>query len=326
MKKLILLIAIIFCAGYVHGQVVIRKPNIFPGLKIKNTTQDVEISAAEVKDTIGTGMNWDFSGLVKDGNPEVNEVDVLNASATPYASVFPEANLAWLVSDSSGTGYAYVKLTDSELEVHGIATEKDTSKYIDPMLVMKFPFAYGNQFTDKTIFDAEGQLIEQNRIVKYVASGNLRTPDKLHNNVALIKSIEAFEMLGFTFKSESLVWYDENFQELMSINISYPALPGGEITYSAAYNITAPSSIEQRLEQKFTIYPNPASGYFSIVNSGTITQVIVSDIIGRTIDQIDVSFGENIVNINTEYYNAGIYNVKIVDHSGGETVQKLVIK
>jgi hypothetical protein len=70
------------------------------------------------------------------------------------------------------------------------------------------------------------------------------------------------------------------------------------------------------------IYPNPTKGTMTIENKGTLSKVIISNILGQTFSVIS-SPGENEV-INIENYPTGVYMVTAFDKQGNRTTQRLI--
>lgn len=290
-------------------------------------SQNVKVDANTLKDTTGTNKSWDFSGLTKDGPSSLGELVVVSVASTPYASLFPEATQAYKTTDETGTSYAYTKLTDSELTIYGSASNFDTSKFVDPMLFMKFPFNYGNSFNDMWSITNEGQTLEFNNNIKYVASGNLKTPGGTYNNVALVRRIQEFNPIpNVKVKTEVFTWFDENFEQVMEISINYASFPGQETTYSGSYEVTGPSSVEESAvtSNESNFYPNPTDGQVNLFNNGNLATLKVTDVMGRTMTEQKLSVGNNI--ISTLGWASGIYYSTITDLQGKTTVQRLIVR
>jgi Secretion system C-terminal sorting domain len=79
--------------------------------------------------------------------------------------------------------------------------------------------------------------------------------------------------------------------------------------FSIARSTNAFASISDKTEGKIHIYPNPSTGYFTIVGEG-IESVEVLDITGKTICKIIVE--DNYLNMDVSAFSKGIYLINIV--------------
>jgi hypothetical protein len=220
-----------------------------------------------------------------------------------------------------------MKVTDNDITVYGSASHQDTSKFIDPMLIMKFPFSYGNAFDDKWSIMNEGQTMEFNTNTKYVASGSLKTPGGNYPNVALVRRIQEFKPIPtMTIKTETFIWYNENFEEVMTITVSYPPVQGQPIQYSGSYDVMGPSSVEESAirSNETVFYPNPADGQVNLFNTGNLSTLKVTDVLGRTISEQNLSVGNNV--ISTLGWTSGVYYSTLTDLQGKTTVQRLIVR
>jgi hypothetical protein len=327
MKKTLLLIAFSLVCFCTYAQITINKPTINVGMRMQRISQNVIVDANTLKDTTGTNKSWDFSGLVKDGPSSIGDVEIVSVASTPYASMFPEANLASKTIDETGTNYSYIKLTDTEFSIYGSVSSQDTGKFIDPLTLMKFPFNYGNSFNDKFSVLAEGQTFEFDNNVKYVASGSLKTPGGSFSNVALIRRIQEFSpMPNVKVKTEIFSWFDDKFEQLMEISISYPSFPGQQTTYSGSYDVSGPSSVEELTTtfNQANFYPNPSDGQFNLFNTGNLSTLKVTDVLGRTMTEQKLFVGNN--TISTSGWTSGVYYGTLTDLQGKTTVQRLIVR
>src|SRR5690606_25212266 len=80
------------------------------------------------------------------------------------------------------------------------------------------------------------------------------------------------------------------------------------------------ASVNEVVNNLFTIYPQPANGFFEIYSNSTIDAVVIYDISGKII--LDIPLPENRINVAS--FAEGVYLVKIL--SGQHTsIKKLVV-
>lgn len=327
MKKTLLLLACILVCFSTYAQITITKPAMSEGMRFRQTSQSVKVLESTLKDTTGTGKSWDFSGLTKEGEAVTDEVVIVSPASTPYASLFPDANYAWKSTDPTGTTYSFMKTTDNDISIYGSASTMDTSKFIDPMMILKFPFSYGNSFNDKWSIMNQGQTMEFNTNTKYVASGSIKTPGGTYGNVALVRRIQEFKPIPtMTIKTETFMWYNESFDQVMTITISYPPVQGQPIQYSGSYDVMGPSSVEESIVtmNESSFYPNPTEGQVNLFNNGNLTTLKVTDVLGRTMTEQNLSVGNNL--FSTVGWTSGVYYCSTTDLQGKAYVQKLLVK
>jgi len=79
------------------------------------------------------------------------------------------------------------------------------------------------------------------------------------------------------------------------------------------------------MNEAITIYPNPSSGNFSVINSTeSLVSIEVMDLVGKVV--LTSQSKEKNIRLDMEYANKGVYFVQITNLSGNKIVKKLVIK
>ena len=84
------------------------------------------------------------------------------------------------------------------------------------------------------------------------------------------------------------------------------------------------TSINKASAASLSIYPNPASSQVTIANGSVIQQMVVTNIIGKEIININPN-SEN-VNLNVENLQKGIYILSIEDINGSVSSQRLIVE
>ncbi len=79
------------------------------------------------------------------------------------------------------------------------------------------------------------------------------------------------------------------------------------------------------LNEAVTIYPNPSSGNFTVINSTeSLVSIEVMDLVGKIV--MTSQSKEKNIRLDMESANKGIYFVQITNQAGNKIVRKLVIK
>lgn len=141
----------------------------------------------------GSNMTWDYSGLINTGS---ESVAFQSASATPYSSLFPLANLA--TNNGAGTWSYYASGTQG-LTYHG---DFDSAYGITtsslPYYICPAPFTYNDTSTRSSVsqnsYSANGiNYLEIDTVVSFFQAdgyGTLILPAGVFNNVLRIRITE----------------------------------------------------------------------------------------------------------------------------------------
>ncbi len=240
-----------------------------------NTSQEIQPmdpGAAGAKQT------WDFSSVQYNSK---SQCSFLQTAAHPTISGVGTYN--FLLSEN---GYEYL-MNSSEKMLEEIGYVNKDQKlslfYSDPVVKMKYPFAYGDQFTDH--FVGEAMFNESYKIDFYGditvtadAAGTLILPDRVVNGVLRVKSVKKglqVNMCGTTdVNIVKYGWYGQGYRyPLVSLNIVETSTNGNSpvLTTTAFTNTTQlqeksgivgaiqeiSSIAGSTSEVKVTISPNP---------------------------------------------------------------------
>jgi len=225
--------------------------------------------------TAGPNQIWDFSKIEYTGK---NPVSSMQPSSAMKTSGVQDFNL--LLKDS---GYDYfMKTSVNNLEEIGYVNKekKMTLSYSEPVVKMRYPFSYGDQFSDP--FTGVAFFNENYRIdfsgtntVTGDAYGTLILPDMVIKNTLRVKSVKKglqINMCGSTEISISRYsWYAPGFRyPVMTISIVENRYRGGvpEITKTAFVNTqqqrdgSAIASVNQGSQVETSdvsviLFPNP---------------------------------------------------------------------
>ena len=185
MKTLLLTSFLIALSVGLSAQTTLTYPNnaFVPGDSF--TYQEIQFA-----DPGNSGQNqiWDFSKIQFTGKSPFSTIQTANLPKVDGAGDY---NLSLLEN-----GYEYfMNSSENGLEEHGYSNPdlKLTLKYSDPVIKMKYPFAYGAQFTDHFIgiaYYSETNTIDffGDNAVSADASGTLILPDRVIDHTLRVKS------------------------------------------------------------------------------------------------------------------------------------------
>lgn len=164
----------------------------------------------------GASQIWDFSLIQYTGNTPVATLQEAPVPGMPGVGVY---NLSMIE-----TGYDYfMNSTSNQLEELGyMNAEKNlTLIYSDPVIKMKYPFGYGDQFTDHFIGVATYSVTNTidffgDYRVAADAYGTLIMPDKIIDNTLRVKTVKTglqINMCGTTdVNIVKYMWYAAGYR------------------------------------------------------------------------------------------------------------------
>lgn len=252
----------------------------------------------------GANVSWDIS---TSSNTKIAEVSMVNASATPHASTYPDANFALQFTIGSEVSYNIFKISSSAFEeLASNLGRSSATVYTLSRNALEFPLDYGNTFSDD--YQKQGQVVKTLNS-KYDAYGTLQTADSLYNNIVRVMQVNGD---GDT----SAIWWQVTATEMNPI---MQADDDGIIFWKRKVTTGTP---EVLLNNNLTVFPNPTSGNIQIGTnqSGTVTLFGIN---GQMVLHANCSIGEN--NLALDKLNAGIYYYKFQNLSGEFKTGKIVI-
>jgi len=290
----------------------------------------------------GNNQSWNFSSLTQVGSTYT--YDYTAPSATPYASKYPNATVAFNSSTSQGnSAYSFVSSSASTYEMWGIATNDVQTVYTNSQMVYQFPFTTSSSFTD--YFEGSGTNSQGlttyrkgNISVAADGYGTLQLPGGTFSNVMRVKVVQEFSdsvnIFGDDFVYEYLIttynFLHDNFrQQLLGISyteVTDPFFGTTTLTKSVLYFPGGTVSTgDAMVKNGISIYPNPANEYFTVAlpEKSENTTVEIMDMAGKIAGTFPVN--ETDVNIPTGSLPAGIYTVKVYNNTSVLTVQKIAV-
>jgi hypothetical protein len=311
MKK-IFTIGILLCALVNVAQPVILNGNNVPAIGFNAGIQSV--SGAGSPGAGGANLTWDFSSFSVN---TMGVVAIVDPALTPYTTTFPQANFCSKITPtgSSTSIYSYEKISSTLWEAiatnySGPGTGKDYTPNFESNL--KFPFSYGETFTDYFQSTTSAQYPVD---ITYDAYGTLITPSATYTNVVRIKKYWGPGDYSYSWMSTNPLFIIMNYNSTSN-------------SYVLVGSATADIQDINTNKLKVQLFPNPINSSSRFVISGNIknfqnTMIIIYDALGKEVKQLKVDANEII--INRDGLENGIYFYKLINSNQIVATGKLII-
>ena len=294
---------------------------------------DVEVS-------LGSAQLWNFSNVTNSPNKLTSHM--LPTSKGLKSSAIPDANI--IINENNNE--FYFKLNRNKMEQYGASTCGNTViKYDQPILKLKFPFAYGESysgaFTGRRISANGHEVALTGRYdVGVVGYGTLIMPTGQEvSNTLLLRTIRTY-VYGSTEQSTiTYRWYVENVRYPVFVVIRAKTNDGPERTIQTAYHENVPlqkKSLSAEIlssSDNLKAFPNPFAQYLNVtykLDTECKVRIDLYDMSGKRIHQIVSNIvqceGTYNVEINSEQVElpAGIYYVRA--KLGKDTFEQKIVK
>lgn len=341
MKKLIPGLLAFLAAFQVSAQITLTDADI--GAVGSSYIMGVDNSLDSTFNLGGDGPNqsWDFSSLGVDG---VDTVGFLDPANTPYPNDFPTSNLSIYQQDLDG--YAYLEYDAQSLSIIGLAGDPAGvgQTFIipldDPQTIAQFPFTYGSNVVDTSIFDIKAAFaIQFADSVRYQSTsirtleadsyGDLILPDGTHNTLRVKTISQTWDsiwihipFLGWgpfqdsTYTDSTFTWW-ENSNGYILCEASYTGPELTSVTYQNPVIVGKPAPANVQ----FQAYPNPANDQLVIRREKAVpANIELYDPLGRLIRSVESRELETMLPVEDLPEGAYILRVRDrksnVSHSG----------
>jgi len=343
MKKLILF-AFLFSGLNLLAQPTLTSSNFTP-IVGDSQLYYVADTNSTIDPTIGANVIFDYTNLRGYGATQTEYF--VNPTTTTYASDFPTASYADTTQGFPiNKKYTEVVATDSLSNVGFVANITTfgtvVAKYNqDPEILMKFPFNYGNNYTDNYsgVFTVQGQNTNGNGVdtVNADAWGKLMLPNGVTiDSVLRVKTAEHLvtDTIVIPFPPITVlpVNVDANYINYYKPSINkFPLLSIVDVSYNQNNSTISSSRIvisqysmpgvginELSNEIGLKLFPNPAENgitnlFFNLKQSKTV-QINILNQLGQNVKVIfngKLNNGDNKIDINTSNLKHGVYFVQI---------------
>jgi len=332
MKKiyLTLLAASISFCGYSQTLTASNYYIIGDVVTYKEDTQTISEGAA------GQGQTWNFANLVINTTPTTETY--MAPSATPYASSFPNSNLAIL--KSSDNSYLYFTNTTNDLTVTGIHSTSYVANYPNGETVLSLPASYNTSFTDSFAGTISGAITGSiSGVVNYTfdGTGTLILPSGTYTNI-LRNHTQFTQVINngigtLTTNGDNYDWYKPGVKGSLLAIINSSANGSAVTTKVKLFDQTI-TAIENNLPstESFSVYPNPAQNGISnlqlnLTETSNVTFTVYNSVgelvANNTFNKI--AKGKFMYELNATNYPKGLYFVSL-STNGHKCTQKLVVE
>ena len=358
MKKIYLsLLAFIATSIALIAQPILTHSNYVPAINDTQLFYVADTNFTFLDNTIGADVIFDYTTMRGDTPTVLTQTQyVVNPASTPLSSTYPSATHTDTTAGNPGNFKYNQDFTDS-LDLIGLVFGnvptfgQVVAEYNnDPEILMKFPFQYGDSFTDNYGGQFTGQTVTTNGsgsvTVSADAWGTLKLPmGQTIDSVLRINIIEQLltdtiflpfplpTILPIQFNAVQVNYYKPsiNKQPLLSYVLADVA---GDTTYTllSQYPMLGVGVNELDKNINARLYPNPSNRDFTTLTfdleNNSAVKVTLTNSLGQNVKNVfsgNLQQGENQLKIKTATLSKGLYFISIsVDNRF--TTKKLIIE
>ena len=266
----------------------------------------------------GPNQIWDFSKIVF-----TSKKQTANVGTTPTYNLEDVGNFNTLLTEA---GYEYYfDLNETTLMLKGYTSADFLTLYTDPILKMKYPFAYGDNYKDAfaghAIYKVNTHItFDGEYTVSADGYGTLIAPDKTYRNVLRLtitkNSLQSNPCSTIKSDQTFYYWYAEGYRYPV-LTLNYKSAEknadAAVIEKSGFYNLQQPinnnnivASINDEQDNDFAInsYPNP---FYDKVGFS----YFLREPMNVTIEFFDMSGKLNVFVMNNQAQQVGIHSGEI---------------
>lgn len=339
MRKILLSSLSIFLLAQANAQITLTAATSTPQIGDDLTYKITAIDSLDFLHS-STGMNqtWDLSNL-DDASTIEQEQSYTSTAGFTHESLFPTSNIGMTsVSLAGQDSESYFEATPTGFRNTGAYIDGgDVFEYTEGVHLLRFPMTLNSSYTDsikgQTAVPAPGNMVFERKGVSTLTGdgyGDLILPYGTVHDVLRVK-IEreytdyAFGMAVFT-TTEFSYYYYTNYNNNFIAATNHLSLMGTTMLSNLIYQTE--SSFYNLGEEHFTpngeisLYPNPATGEFSIYNLEDNSTVEIVDLNGRVVKTV-MNATANSIDISD--LASGYYIVNIIGESN-TIVKKLMVQ
>ncbi len=339
MKRLVLLAAVLMAATVAFAQTVLKEKThgLLPGNP--NPMIETEFSTPGAA---GKQVTWDFSALPQKA-PFYGTVEA-PALYNPPASVLNASNTLLIESDLQ----AFMTTNDRELRVLATRVGTFMREYDEPVLKMRYPFAYGETYSGKTkglqyyTDNSYRQPFELAYEVSADAYGTLLLPGTTLKKVLRVVTTQTFTYSSnYSTTVVTYRWYVKSHRYPVLSLIFEKRADGTLYPLKGAYNaiVEAPAILAKAEKEgakgnitTLNLYPNPFSAELNVnytLNAQAVVTIALYDAQGvlvKTLLQQSQEEGVYTQTFTTELQNlaTGMYILRA--EANGSVLSQQVVK
>jgi hypothetical protein len=285
----------------------------------------------------GGNRHWDFSSV----QPTISTESIaVNPASTPFAADFPDATISFSDTDPSYELYNYWEITNSEMSMLGMASDPGANQtiihYPDPRIMIKYPFAYNDTYTDTYYYTYPSALMLIHRRGTIIATadawGSVKTPADSYSSTLRIKKEKVYTDSVWNTGGElmSVTTHNETEYQWYTATSHYPVLDiqVTEAGSSLSYNSLAGGVENNWLTSQVTVWPNPADDIINVKLSDAVNDKIEIEIVsltGQPLSRLN-NTGNRQFSADVSKLTSGVYLLRLKGSSGSSTTSRFIVK
>lgn len=284
----------------------------------------------------GANQTWDFTALA--GSQGVL-AEAVAPSSTANGSLFPTATVAQTFDTSSTI---YFNITASAMQNVGAYTSAAV-QYSDPEDFLRFPFTFGDSYTDTWVAAYTSSVTFDRRGTTTVTAdgyGTLITPAGTFNNVLRVHFVQVYrdsaDLFGtpyiVNFNNDQYMYYQDGVHTQLANSSTLTSNGGLNYTGSTYYQAGAVSnSPRQDLLSSVNLFPNPTANNLTVAFSLPKNQelnVQLFNSVGQKVfesPKANFSMGLNQFPIDVSGLSEGIYFAKILANGEAVATKRFIV-
>jgi len=303
----------------------------------------VDTSMTDLETIVGTGITWDYSGLLMAaGEPQATNT-VIDISNSPSQADFPNAQYQEQFDSGIQTFFSNSP-SDDKVIIDGYIFTSAGADYIvkydtDEMIGLELPMSFGSEVNDNVVGEAIVPLLGSITLTGTVnviadGTGSLVLGSNTYSDVIRIKTTENSSgpsQLGtISVERKSYAYYSPNdtkfplfiYGEIL-VSIPNAGVVSFKIVWSKDDTQQFASISQSSSNIAIDLYPNPADENVTIESPEGTQLIEIYNTVGKVVESIENPPVKQV--IDTKKLNAGIYFVS-VKSGNSTTTKKLVIK
>jgi len=215
--------------------------------------------------------------------------------------------------------------------------------YSDPEDFLRFPFTYGNTYSDpwSVTFVSGGYTFYRtgHTVVTADGYGTLITAAGTFTNVTRVEFHEIYKDSAYfgmpyviTYDNDEFFWYKDGTHAPLAASFTTTNSTGTGSLQQSLYLVGGLAGVEENGSiREFSLYPNPATSSvtlsFNLDKSSTL-ETSVYDVTGKQVQSAvstDAASGANSINLDVAALPAGIYVAQIRSNGSIAATRRFVV-
>lgn len=297
----------------------------------------VIINASDFNGAIGESFDYNQTNYISPGSPGASQTWDLSGMATSATSTvnhnaangsFPTTNITY--QDVVAGSELYYDFSNTAQVIHGMMAGTTLITYSNPQTHMGYPISMGVSGSDTHLasFTSSGYAFSRAGSTTWEGDGygTVITPHGTFNDVLRVKITQTYTdtySLGtIDYSVVIYLWIKAGIHFPIASVTSYTYDMGGGPT-SQSYGTYATGNLglsEFNNDVEFAAFPNPANDIFQIKSSEMISSVIISDLTGKLIKEVEST------NVDISDLSGGMYLVSVKTNDGTVSQSQRIVK